>query len=301
MTTNTYRSRALIAWLAAAVLAASLMTLVGTKPAWTADRNFEPAPNSPFSVGDAPTTVTSADFNADGKVDLAAQNAGSDNISVRLGKGDGDFQNKQDFTTGLTPTSVISADFNADTFADLAVANQDSNSVSVLLGRDLNGDGKGDGDFQDKQDSPAGLKPSSVISADFNGDQKADLAVANQNSDDISVLLGKGDGTFQNAQNSKIAPPCSSVPCLVQPIAAPNQVIAADFNGDNKADLATASVGRVINDPIFGPFSNPGGVTVLLGKGDGTFQTPREVLRVDNSDPVLSITSAQLDAGSSVD
>jgi VCBS repeat-containing protein len=289
MTVNTYRPRMLLVLLAAAVLAAGLLAPVGAKPAWAADPSFRPL--QPLPVGSTPTTVTNADFNGDGTMDLAAQNAGSNTVSVLLGNGDDTFQQKQDFAVGTSPTSVISADFNADRVADLAVANQGSNTVSVLLGN-------GDGTFQAKTDFAVGRGSSSVISADFNADRVADLAVANQNSDDVSVLLGNGNGTFQSAQNFTISPPCTSDPCLLFPTAAPNQVIAADFNGDSKADLATANVGR--RDPFFGTFNNPGGVSVLLGKGDGTFQTPKEVMRL-TSDSVYSITAAHLDAGSSVD
>src|SRR5215213_3043210 len=170
MAMKIHRTRTLLILLAAALVAAGLLTLVEAKPAWTASRNFEPAPNSPYSVGSTPTTVTNADFNGDGKMDLAAQNSGSNSVSVRLGNGDGTFQGKQDYAVGSGPTSVISADFNADSFADLAVSNQNSNNVSVLLGQDLNGDGKGDGTFQTKQDFSVDPLPTSVISADFNSD-----------------------------------------------------------------------------------------------------------------------------------
>src|SRR5919107_5576917 len=152
MTKGTYRSRVLPVLFAAAVLTAGLLALVETTPARAADRIFEPAPSSPISVGSSPTTVTNADFNDDGKMDLAAQNAGSNSVSVRLGNGDGTFQAKQDFAVGSGPTSVISADFNNDGIADLAVANQNSGNVSILLGQDSNGDGKGDGTFLPKKD-----------------------------------------------------------------------------------------------------------------------------------------------------
>jgi hypothetical protein len=307
------RTRALLILFATAVVVAALVALVNANPAWTADPSFEPAPNSPVPVGSTPTTVTNADFNADGKMDLAAQNAGSNNVSVRLGNGDGTFQAKPDVAVGSGPTSVISADFNSDGIADLAVANQNSGNVSILLGQDSNSDGKGEGTFQPKKDYGVGPLPSSVISADFNTDGITDLALATRatseesnvgKSDQVSVLLGqdsngdgKGDG-FRTAQRFSIAADCTSLPCLVPPMALPNQIIAADFNGDNKADLATANVG--IRDPIFGTFNNPGGVSVLLGKGDGTFQAPKEVMKV-SPDEVFSITAANLDAGSSMD
>ena len=252
-----YSPRALLVWLAAAVVVACLMTLVGAKPAWAADRSFVPAPNSPLSVNSTPTTVTNADFNADGKMDLAAQNNDSNNVSVRLGNGDGTFQAKQDFPVGTGPTSVISARFNADSFEDLAVSNQNSGTVSVLLGN-------GDGTFQVKQDFPVGSAPTSVISADFNGDQKADLAVANYGSKNVAVLLGSGDGTFRFNGSFSIDLPCSGV--CIPAMAGPNQVIAGNFNGDSAVDLATANIGAC------GVFCTPGGVSVLLGTGTGSFQ-----------------------------
>ena len=253
------RTRALLMLFAAAFLAAGLLALVGTKSAWAEPFGFVAAPNSPFAVGDAPTTVTNADFNGDGKMDLAAQNAGSNTVSVLLGNGDGSFQAKQDFGVGLVPTSVTSADFNDDTFADLAVANQNSNNVSVLLG-------KGDGTFQTKQDFTVGTNPSSVISAEFNGDGKTDLAVANYSSNTVSVLLGNGDGTFQTAQPYSVS---------VGGTPGPNQIITDDFDGDGDVDLATANVGSNTEIANF-----HGGVAVLLGNGDGTFQNASRVVRV---------------------
>src|SRR5215218_1544934 len=89
MTLNTYRPRALLMLFAAAVLAAGLLALVGAKPAWAAGPNFAQAQNYP--VGSTPTTVTNADFNGDGKMDLAAQNGGDNTVSVLLGNGDGTF------------------------------------------------------------------------------------------------------------------------------------------------------------------------------------------------------------------
>src|SRR5215210_6321205 len=111
MTMNTYHSRALIAWLAA-LLAAGLMALVGPKPAWAAEPNFAPAQH--LSVGTSPTTVTNAHFNGDGKIDLAAQNFGTDDVSVLLGNGNGTFENKKDFTFGDGPIAVVSGQFNDD-------------------------------------------------------------------------------------------------------------------------------------------------------------------------------------------
>ena len=81
---------------------------------------------------------------------------------------------------------------------------------------------------------------------DFNGDGRPDLAVANFNSGNVSVLLGNGNGTFQAAQNFTAGSYSYSV-------------VAGDFNGDGRPDLAVANF-----------WSNRG--SVLLGNGNGTFQ-----------------------------
>src|SRR5205807_9910163 len=102
----------------------------------------------------------------------------------------------------------------------------------------------------------AGTYPNSVAVADFNGDGMQDLAVAHfALSNDVSVLLGNGDGTFR-------AP--ISVPVGSDQLS----VVVGDFNGDGVPDLA---VGRLDSD---NNISLPGIVSVSLGNGDGTFQAP---------------------------
>jgi hypothetical protein len=142
---------------------------------------------------------------------------------------------------GTGPTSVAAGDFNFDGKLDLVVANQFSSDVSVLLGN-------GDGTFGAAASFGAGSLsyPQSVAVADFNGDGSPDLAVADNGSGEVSVLLGRSDGSFMGA-----------VPYGVG--AGPDSVVTGDFNGDGKGDLAVAC------------FNAPN-VSVLLGNGDGTFQ-----------------------------
>jgi uncharacterized repeat protein (TIGR01451 family) len=155
------------------------------------------------------------------------------------------------FNAGSGPSSVAVGDFNGDSKQDLAVVNGNSNSVSILLGN-------GDGTFQSHVDYPTGAQPSSVAIGDFNGDGKLDLAIANQNCPSfacgpgsISILLGRGDGTFETAMQFSTGP-------------APHSVALGDFNRDGKLDLVVANT--FPGSPI------PGEISVLLGNGDGTFQ-----------------------------
>ncbi len=119
-------------------------------------------------------------------------------------------------------------------------------TVSILLGR-------GDGTFQAAPEVAVGTSPNSVAVGDFNGDGREDLAVTNSAGNSVSILLGRGDGTFQAAPE---------VGGLEEH---PSSVTVGDFNADGHQDLVTAIQA--------GPLS----VSILLGRGDGTFQGTPEV------------------------
>jgi FG-GAP-like repeat len=195
-----------------------------------------------YAAGQGPISIIAADFNGDGKLDLAVSNSNADSISILLGNGDGTFQPHVDYATGSFPAQVVTGDFNRDGKLDLAVVNVVDGSVSILLGN-------GDGTFQPRVDYTLGTFPFYLVVGDFNGDNKLDLAVINRGDDSISIVLGNGDGTF-------VAQPAFSTGLFADAIA------TADFNGDGKLDLAIA-----INNNGSGD-----NVSVLLGNGNGTFQ-----------------------------
>src|SRR5437773_11798326 len=100
----------------------------------------------PYGVGGQPYGVTVADFNGDGKLDLAIAcpdpeipPGASTTVSILLGNGDGTFQTHVDYSAGNSPLAVVAGNFNGDGNPDLAVTNVGDNTVSIiLLG---NGDG----------------------------------------------------------------------------------------------------------------------------------------------------------------
>lgn len=208
-----------------------------------------------YGAGRNPASIVSVDFNQDGKSDLAIANAGDSTVSVLLGNGDGTFQPNSDYGTSLNPVAMAAGDFNGDGSLDLAVAAACTNfsdcprsgAVSVLLGF-------GDGTFVGKTDYAVRGSPASLVSVDFNHDGKLDLAGGGGNlGNSVSVLLGNGDGTFQSGLFSDTG-------------SEPFAIATGDFNGDGNTDLVTANA-TCSNQPC-----GPGSVSILLGKGDGTFQ-----------------------------
>ncbi len=120
-----------------------------------------------------------------------------------LGNGDGTFQSPVQYAVGEYPSSVFPIDLDGDGVNDLTTANSLSGDVSILLGN-------GDGTFQDQVQYPAGRYPTSVFSTDFNNDGNNDLVTANRHyhSDEVSVLLGNGDGTFQSLYCTQLERSC---------------------------------------------------------------------------------------------
>ncbi len=206
-------------------------------------------PFQPVPVGTDPDAMVSGDFNDDGKLDLAVANAGSNTVSILIGNGDGTFQPAVDYAVGNDPSAITTGDFTGDGRLDLAVANESSGTVSVLLGL-------GDGTFQPAVDYPVGTSPEGIVAGDINDDGHLDMAVANSGSNDISILLGNGDGTFQPAVDDAAG-------------TEPDAIVAGDFNGDGRLDLAVADHG---DESFGGSGTDPGGVSVLLGNSDGSFQ-----------------------------
>jgi hypothetical protein len=208
------------------------------------DGTFQPA--VPYAAGTTPSDMVTSDFDGDGNIDLAVSNSGSDNVSVLIGDGLGTFPTLDNYAVGTGPAGLFAADFDGDGRTDLAVANSGvSDDVSLLINSGM-GFGAGTG-FNPATSLGAGTAPSGVYAADFNNDGAVDLAVANNGSDDVSILMGFGNGSFYLTYTYTVGAG-----------AGPSRIIGARFSGLGFLDLVTAD-------------NTGGGVSVLRGNGDGTF------------------------------
>jgi len=220
---------------------AAVLVLLMSSPLAASASEFTAAVNYP--AGSAPISVVVADFNADGKPDLAIADFNGGAVSILLGNGDGTLQAAVSYGAGSRPISIATGDFNSDGFIDLAIANnKTSGTVSILLGQ-------GNGTFKAGAAYAAGSSSRYVAAGDLNGDGKLDLAVANQTSNNLSVLLGNGDGSFQAPANYN----AGSAPVFIT-------AVALEDNGP--LDLLVADASSGVNSTV----------SVLIGNGDGTFQ-----------------------------
>jgi uncharacterized repeat protein (TIGR01451 family) len=220
------------------------------------------APPKVYSVGTHPQGIVIADFNSDGKPDIAVANRGSNNVSILLGNDDGTFQPAENFDAGNSPSVILLGDFNGDGQLDLALFqtgdpdHATTGSVSVLLGN-------GGGTFRLQKNTALSEFASIVVVGDFNLDKKVDLIVGEvERSPDyvltLSFLAGNGDGTFQAPRMF------STFPNLK------HALLAADLNDDGKLDLAVG---------------NGSAISILVGKGNGTFLQGVTVALTDGFTP----------------
>jgi hypothetical protein len=226
---------------------------------------FSPAAGSPFAVDGHPNSVAVADFNGDGRPDLAVADASDltgeeslNNVSILLGNASGGFTAlSSPLAAGFMPESVVSGDFNGDGHQDLAVANYFDYTVTVLLG-------DGTAGFAPAPGSPFSTvpllstlppsRPDSLVVSDFSMDGVLDLAVAGDDGASataapIAVLVGDGTGAFTATSTGEAL---GLMPVLA----------VGDFNGDARPDLVVASGGRnalevIINASIGGFGSGP--------------------------------------------
>ena len=255
----------------------------------------------PCAVG--PYQLVTGRFDGDAFLDFAVvetgawdTGAGGNLLSVYLGKGDGTFQPRADYATGAYPVGIASGDLNGDGAPDLIAVNRRPAGglswLSVFLNKN-----DASGQFHPEQQVATGRQPMHVAVGFLNPDAHADLAVAVHGDDKIQILIGNGDGTF-NEPLPRIAAGNGVTGILItdldadgiQDVAATNwfdanlcillgngdgsftealprpatgsrcwNLAAGDFNRDGKTDLAV-------------PSALAATMSILLGNGDGTFQ-----------------------------
>ena len=132
----------------------------------------------------APMSIVAADFDGDGKIDLAVAESSLNQVGVLLGNGDGTFGLQAVYATGTQPVALTVGDFNSDGIPDIAVVNATGTGTSLLLGA-------GTGNFQTQIQSAVGTNPTALAVADFDGDGNSDFAVANTGSNNVSILLNQ--------------------------------------------------------------------------------------------------------------
>jgi len=211
----------------------------------------------PF-LGNFPPVQT-ADFNGDGKLDFAVTDyySGPDSVLIMLGNGDGTFQTGKSYPVMAGDTdqgqyNLVVGDFNGDGKLDLIAG------LTVLFGN-------GDGTFRVGPTLPAAV--GQLVAGDFNGDGKLDLIgnIAGPQGLAGWVMLGNGDGTFRLL---------TAFPLGFGGSARVADLLTADFNGDGVLDLGVLTQVNTTEE-----------LTIFIGNGDGTFQTP------------VNSCSAQINAG----
>jgi hypothetical protein len=246
-----------------------LIAVTASAAALAASTNFYQPASSPEAAGTYPASITAADLDGDGDADLAVANYGSNDVTILKNNGAGKFKQpaSSPVAAGANPISVAAADLDGDGDSDLAVANQFSNDVTILKN---NGAGK----FKQPAAGPvaAGDGPASVAAADLDGDGDSDLAVANNVSNDVTILKNNGAGKFKQPASSPVAAG-----------SAPISIAAADLDatGDGDRDLAVANFGS--ND-----------VTILKNNGAGDFSQPGSSPEAVGANPI-SVAAADLD------
>jgi hypothetical protein len=207
-------------------------------------------PQTDFALGISSVALAAADFSGDGKLDLVESHLETFSLAISLGVGAGEFGLPTEVSLGSGSDRIIAGDFNRDGKMDV-VTDTAFGTVGVLPGR-------GDGTFGTAIQSAAGQFPTTFAVGDFNGDGIPDLAVANDVSNTVSILLGNGDGSF--------APP----QLLIGVDGLHDSIITGDFNNDGKIDIAVCNRRSTATAT-----SDQDSVTVWLGNGDGTFQSPQ--------------------------
>ncbi|CAF1457786.1 unnamed protein product [Rotaria sp. Silwood1] len=182
----------------------------------------------PTGFYSSPYMVTVGDFNNDNRSDIAVANFGTNNIGIFYGFGNGSFSSQIEFSTGSSrPIAIIAFDFNNDALLDIATANYGTHSISIFYAY-------GHGNFSPPITYSTGYNslPSSLAAGDFNNDNYVDLAIANYGTNNVGVLFGNSNRTFE--QQITFSTSVGSHPY---------SIAVGHLNADNFLDIAIANSG----------------------------------------------------------
>ena len=169
-----------------------------------------------------PSALVMGDFDRDNLQDLAVATTGKNTTAVLLGLGSNSFRPATTYSAGIEPYSIDCADFNGDLILDLAVLSQSDSSVSILLGN-----GNGTFGMATTLALVSESYPSKLVAVDLNQDGYPDVIATNDLDDSISILLGRGDGSFQARKTISL-----------EVNNGPGGIAVADFNKDGRLDIA---------------------------------------------------------------
>ncbi len=209
-------------------------------------------------------SVSGADFDLDGDMDLVAADYDSNRVTIYENDSLGNFNaSPSHYAVGHNPISVTTAYLNQDLYPDLAVANQGSHSISILLNN-------GDGGFLPRVDYfPQQYSyPNYVIAADLDKDGDQDLAVSHESYNNISILKNNGSGVFPFGDYG-----------YYDTGDRPVSIFASDLDGDTNLDLVVATT--------------PGSISILRNDGNGIFQLADQHITLEYVP--TSVSSADFD------
>jgi hypothetical protein len=248
-----------------------------------------------------PVAVVSGDFNQDGNRDLAVVHFDSDYVSILFGDGNGSFQPTGQYTVKGKPGSIATGDWNGDGKPDLAIALQGTEAtppgIAILIGT-------GDGSFFSTPPLVINGGPTTVATADFNRDGKADLVVAYGSIAEppFTVFLGKGEGSFDAVG------PVTGGRLWAEPPSAQSMVIA-DLDNDGNLDLVISP--RIERNegprPLWYATGPPDKIAVVLGNGDGSFRDVRRLVILGEPPPweygtdLVALAAGDFDGDGAVD
>ena len=206
-------------------------------------------------AGDNDFAITASDFNHDNNIDLAVasfKNKGEtgSQVLIYLGDGTGNFSSGQEFLINPQASDLAVADMNNDGNMDLDVSGAGSENETGLFNSVYLGDGLGNFALQQTLDLGAGAIRGLIALADFNEDGNTDVAVPlsaaeGALADAVLTFFGDGAGHISPGPTVTVGQE-------------PHSALAGDFNRDGHADLAVSN-------------RTDATITILLGKGDGTF------------------------------